>query len=74
MSPLRDPVHLVTVQDEGEAEVVCGLLRGSGIEAGWNVTDVGIPGISTFGGAREILVERTDLEAARAVLADAQAG
>ncbi len=65
-------MHLVVVQDEGEAEVVCGLLRASGIESSWNFTNMGIAGISNFGGAREVLVERGDYDAAQAVLADAR--
>ncbi len=71
MKMLEHPVHLVTVRDEGEAEVVCGLLRASGINSGWNVTNMGIAGVSTFGGAREVVVGRSDLEAAQAVLARA---
>ena len=66
---LTDPVPLVTVRDEGEAEIVCGLLRGSGIEAEWSITTQGLAGVSGAGGTREIYVGRADLEAAQELLA-----
>ena len=62
---LTDPVPLMTVRDEGEAEVVCGLLRGSGIECDWTITTQGLAGVGGSGGAREIYVGRADLEAAQ---------
>jgi hypothetical protein len=66
---LTDPVPLLTVHDEGEAEIVCGLLRGSDIDCDWTITTQGLAGVSGFGGAREIFVERDDLEAAQNLLA-----
>jgi Putative prokaryotic signal transducing protein len=57
-----------------EADVLCGLLRSAGIECGHRVaeaTDSALEGIASDG-PREILVHETELEAARAVLADAQ--
>ena len=66
---LTDPVPLVTVRDEGEAEIVCGLLRGSGIECDWTVTTQGLVGVAGAGGPREIFVGRGDLEAAQELLA-----
>ncbi len=66
---LTDPVPLLTVRDEGEAEIVCGLLRGSGIECDWTVTTQGLVGVAGAGGAREIFVGRADLEAAQELLA-----
>jgi putative signal transducing protein len=65
---------VATVSDEIEAEVVCGLLRSAGIDCGHRVTeatDSALDGIAADG-PREILVPETELEAARAVLADAQ--
>jgi hypothetical protein len=71
---MDEGVVVSTVSDEIEAEVVCGLLRSAGIECGHRVTeatDSAFEGIA-FDGPREILVHQTDLEAARAVLADVQ--
>ena len=67
-------VAVTTVSDEVEAEVVCGLLRSAGIECAHRVSDEmdsPLHGIASDG-PREILVHETELEAARAVLADAQ--
>jgi hypothetical protein len=69
---LTDPVPLMTVHDEGEAEVVCGLLRGSGIECEWTVTSQGLAGVGGSGGAREIYVGRADLETAQELLGSEQ--
>jgi hypothetical protein len=69
---LTDPVALMTVHDEGEAEVVCGLLRGSGIECDWAITTQGLAGVGGSGGAREIFVGHADLEAAQELLASEQ--
>jgi hypothetical protein len=67
-------VPVVTVAGEEEAEVVCGLLRLSGVDCGHRVTDAvdsPLHGIA-FDGPREVLVHPSDLEKARAILADAQ--
>ena len=71
---MDEGVVLTTVSDEIEAEVVCGMLRSAGIECGHRVTaatDSAFEGIASDG-PREILVHATELEAARAVLVDAQ--
>ena len=71
---MDEGVVVTTVSGETEAEVVCGLLRSAGIECGHRVTeatDSAFEGLA-FDGPREILVPEADLEAARAVLADAQ--
>lgn len=71
---MDEGVVLTTVSDEIEAEVVCGMLRSAGIECGHQVTeatDSAFEGLA-FDGPREILVPAAELEAARAVLADAQ--
>jgi hypothetical protein len=71
---MDEGVVLTTVSDEIEAEVVCGMLGSAGIECGHRVTeaiDSAFDGIASDG-PREILVPATELEAARAVLADAQ--
>ena len=65
---------VATVNDETEAEVVCGLLRSAGIECGHRATDEEDSLLENFGrGPREILVGEADVEAARALLADAKA-
>ena len=71
---MDEPVRVTTVNDEVEAEVVCGLLRSSGIECGFRATDEEdspFEGISPSG-RQEILVHQAELEKARAVLADAE--
>jgi hypothetical protein len=71
---MDEGVVVTTVSDEVEAEVLCGLLRSAGIDCGHRVTeatDSPLEGIA-FDGPREILVPENELEAARAVLADAQ--
>jgi hypothetical protein len=71
---MDEGVVVSTVSDEIEAEVVCGLLRSAGIECGYRATeatDSAFEGIASDG-PREILVHQTELEAARAVLVDAQ--
>ena len=66
---LTDPVPLITVHDETEAELVLGLLRGSDIDCDWAMTTQGLVGVGGAGGAREVFVSRADLEEARLVLA-----
>jgi len=69
-----DPVVLTTVSDEQEAEIVCGLLRTAGLECGFRDTEAIDGPLEEFtaSGRREILVHSSDLEAARAILADAE--
>ena len=70
----EDGVVATTVSDEMEADVVCGLLRSAGIECGHRVTervDSRFDGIASDG-PREIIVHESDLDAARALLAEAQ--
>jgi hypothetical protein len=60
--------RLSVVSSQGEADIICGLLRTNGIRCGEralnpNVYDFGV------GGWRELLVGPSDLEAARDVLA-----
>ena len=70
-----DPVVLTVVSGESEAEVVCGLLRSAGIKCAYRDTDAIDSSLEDFmaAGAREILVGAPDLEAAKQLLADAQA-
>jgi hypothetical protein len=69
-----ETVVLTVVSDEPEAEVVCGLLRSAGIECGFRDTEAIDSPLEDFtaAGQREILVHESDLDAARALLADAE--
>ena len=70
-----EPVVVKVVSGESEAEVVCGLLRSAGIECGYRDTEAIDSSLEDFmpAGAREILVHQADLEAAKELLADAEA-
>jgi hypothetical protein len=64
-------VRLKIAADEGEAEVVCGLLRAEGIRCFHRVTDLTahlIPYLAS-GGWREVLVNEEDLPRARELIA-----
>jgi hypothetical protein len=70
----NEGVSVVTVAGQEEAEVVCGLLRTAGLDCGHRATDAvdsAFHGIG-FDGPHEVLVHPSDLEKARAVLADAE--
>jgi hypothetical protein len=69
-----DAVVLKVVSDEQEAEIVCGLLRSGGLECGYRETEAIDSALEEFTGSgpREILVHARDLEAARALLPDAE--
>ena len=71
---MDDAVVVKVVSDEPEAEVVCGLLRSAGIECGYRDTDAIDTPLEDFtaAGPREILVHASDLEAARALLGEAE--
>ena len=70
-------VRLAVVPDEMQAEVVCGLLRAHGIACSYHKIDVAAA-LGTYGagnsiaGPTEVLVEESDLPAARKVLPGAQ--
>jgi hypothetical protein len=62
------PTRLTVVRDEGEAELVCGLLRTAGIACSHAPTTDALDGLQSFGGTREVLVDEADLERARELL------
>jgi putative signal transducing protein len=64
-------VVVTVVSGEPEAEVVCGLLRSSGIECAYRDTEAIDSPLEDFtaAGRQEILVRPADLEAARELLA-----
>ena len=65
-------VRLTVVSTQGEAEVICGMLRAAGIKCGERATDVSaLPGMLVSGGGwREILVSESDLDEAQKLLDD----
>ena len=74
---MDDLVRVTIVPNEVSADVVCTFLRAEGIRCGHRVTNVGAgswDGVPNMGGAREVLVAATDLEAARSILKAADEG
>lgn len=75
---MDEPVRLMIARHEPEAELVCGLLRDADIVCAHRITDFAfgsggeVP--SSGAGAREVLVRASELERARALLADLEAG
>jgi hypothetical protein len=72
-----EPVRVTIVPNEPSADVVCTFLRAEGIRCGHRVTNMGAgswDGVPNAGGAREIMVDRADLVAAREALASAELG
>jgi len=67
-----DAVVLTVVPTEGEADILCGLLRSAGIECSYRDTTDIESSLEEFtaAGPREILVHPSDLEAARQLLPD----
>ena len=65
---------LKVVSSGPEAEIVCGLLRSAGVECSYRDTAALDSLLEEFtpSGPREILVLKSDLEAAQAVLTDAE--
>jgi hypothetical protein len=67
-------VVLTVVSDGPEADVVCGLLQSAGIDCTYRDTEAIDSPLEDFtaAGPREILVPESDLQAAKALLADSQ--
>ncbi len=70
----NDTVVVKVVASGPEADIVCGLLRSAGVECSYRDTPELDSLLEEFtpSGPREILVLRSDLEAAQAVLKDAE--
>jgi hypothetical protein len=66
---IPEVVRLTVVGNEGEAEIVCSLLRLHGLACFARVTDPFGENTGEFGAWREILVRDDQLEAARELLA-----
>jgi putative signal transducing protein len=65
-----EAVVLTVVENEPEAEILCGLLQSAGIECGYRETDAIDSELEDFtpSGRQEILVLPSDLDDARALL------
>jgi hypothetical protein len=61
-------VRLAVVASQGEADVVCSLLRAHGIDCGERATDLSAEQGGGWGGQREILVAKADLTLAQELL------
>jgi Putative prokaryotic signal transducing protein len=66
-----DEVVVKVVPSEGEAELVCGLLRSAGIDCFYRDTEAIDSPLEDFtaAGSREIVVRSADADAARELLA-----
>jgi hypothetical protein len=71
---MDDGVPVTRVSGEIEADLVCGLLRSAGIECAHRVTQAIDSAFDNFAGVgpQEVIVHESDLETARAVLAEAE--
>ena len=65
-------VVLTVVASEGEADIVCGLLRTAGIDCDYRDTEAIDSSLEEFtpAGPRETIVHEADLEAARELIAE----
>jgi hypothetical protein len=64
-------VSLTVVATQGEADVICSLLRANGIECSERATDVSAERGGGYGGWREVFVGDSDLGVARELIAAA---
>jgi Putative prokaryotic signal transducing protein len=65
---MAEPVLLTVVPNEGEAEMLCALLRTEEIECGYRPTTMGIGSVAG-GGPQEVLVDEAQLARAQEILA-----
>jgi hypothetical protein len=61
-------VRLTVVGSQGEADVICSLLRAHGIECSERATDFSAEQGGGWGGQREVLVRQADLASAQELL------
>ena len=65
------PVSVMSVTSEFEADMVCDLLRTGGIDCAVATTDSASAFAGALAGQIEILVHEADLDTARTILSDA---
>jgi hypothetical protein len=63
-------VRLTIVSNQGQADVICSLLRAHGIKCADRAADISAERGGGFGGWREVLVAEVDLPSARGLLED----
>jgi hypothetical protein len=61
-------VRLTVVESQGEADVICSMLRAEGIKCAERLTE----SVESFSNRREILVAEADLALARELVASAE--
>ena len=61
-------VRLTVVGSQAEADIICSMLRVNSIRCGGRSADVSVEGGGGFGGWREVLVAKDDLEPARELI------
>jgi hypothetical protein len=74
---MEDLARVTIVPNEVAADLVCSFLRAEGIKCAHRVTNVAagaLDGAQGMGGAREILVAATDVDAAEEILAAVEEG
>jgi hypothetical protein len=69
---VAEMASLTVVATQGEADVICSLLRAHRIDCGERATDVSAERGGGFGGWREVFVSKTDLGVARELIASAE--
>jgi hypothetical protein len=69
---VADLVQAKIVASQGEADVICSLLRAHGIRCADRAADISAERGGGFGGWRQILVRPEDLEPARELIAPKQ--
>lgn len=69
-------VALTVVQNEAEAEVLCGMLRANGIACGYEQTNFGAGAADGYprGGPVEVFIAESDMRRARKLLRGARSG
>jgi hypothetical protein len=70
---VADVVRVTIVRSQGEADVICSLLRSYELRCADRAADISAERGGGFGGWREILVSPEDLDAARELIAAKQA-
>lgn len=71
--PMSTELKIVaTAANEFEAEMLCGVLSGAGIDSSMELANTGVAGRFGGGGARDIYVRTEDVKRAKAALSQPQ--